>query len=378
MKMPTKRAKTTSHKRIHKRTQKRKGVLLSLFLVFAMLSTSIISLTSLSSTVNAQTSDVCPIAVYEGEKVKLAPAAYDPDPEIGPAGEFLWSVSRPFDEKGEWQTTKGKRGIFNFWLKVSDGELYDTEYSCVEVLPNNRDPVLLPISDLTITKGESTKLYATCSDPDGDQVKIDYYVNGKNMQYLLYQPPGTYRFTVMCTDGYGGADYQSATLTVKETIPQTIIKKVKKIVNIPVEEPTPVETEIVMPEPEKVTVQTEIIDDSYCSTVCGASRTGEIDVIVYDEIHEMIGEAGDTRTFEIQKNPEPVEPFVVQKPAEPVNEPTTKPADRQSNIKKTICGKPVVEAVPVNKPVEPDEPKNLETAQDRKSRVDDLYKCGCY
>ena len=322
-----------------------------------VLSLALVMLSVMLSVVYAQTSNTCPIAVYEGEKVRLAPEAYDPDPEVGPAGQLIWSVSRPFDLNGEWQTVKGKRGIFNFWVKVSDGELYDIEYGCVEVLPKNRDPVLQPIADFTVVKGESTRLYATCSDPDNDRVKIDYYVDGRNMAYLLYQPAGKYRFTVMCTDGFGGADYEYATMTVKETIPQAI-KRVLKKVFIPEEEP-PAPVEVVEPEP--VVEEIEYTEE-YCDLVCGAQE--DIELVIHEKAYELIGDGGSTRTFVLGAKKEEPEPEpVVEEPIVP-----TKP----------IC--------PAPKVVEQDEPvidevektiMPLKTAWERKLEVDAAYNCEC-
>ncbi|HII71336.1 TPA: hypothetical protein HA265_01120 [Candidatus Woesearchaeota archaeon] len=198
----------------------------------------------LAGTASAQMVN-CPIKVYEGQKVQLTPEAFDPDPEIGPAGELLWSFSEPFSSTGAWQTEKGKRGIFPFYVTVSDGELSDTKQSCVEVLPNNRAPVLDPVPEVTVMMGQDMNIQVMCYDPDGDQVYIDYEFNGHPIAYIYYEQPGDYPLRVICSDGFGGVDSEMTTLHVlaQEREPYTVPYAV-----------TPTTTVVSEPEPEPVVI----------------------------------------------------------------------------------------------------------------------------
>jgi hypothetical protein len=212
--------------------------------VFILLSSSI------SSSIVCALS--CPIVVYEGQSVVLDPDAYDPDPEIGPAGRLVWEFGQPFNNKGAWQTKKGQRGIFDFWVSVSDGEFSSVNYSCVEVLPYNLPPVLEEISPFELVRGESKKIEAVCTDPDGDAVEITYRFNGKDVSYVLYEPPGVYSLEVVCSDGFGGSDTKETSVTILMPEPEFVpIKKPEPVSvdeSIRVNEILPETVELVLPE----------------------------------------------------------------------------------------------------------------------------------
>ncbi len=164
--------------------------------------------------VRALESKNCPVAAYGGDLIRLLPEAYDPDPEIGPAGKLVWEFSIPFDSNGLWQTTKGMTGIFPFWVSVSDGDLKDVKQGCVELFSNNRNPILDPVSEITITQGKNEQISATCFDPDGDKVDISFKFKGKDVAYIIYEPAGLYDLEITCTDGFGGFDKKQTVLRV--------------------------------------------------------------------------------------------------------------------------------------------------------------------
>jgi len=178
----------------------------------------------LGISVVAADTDVCPVTVYEGQPVQLDPEAYDPDMEIGPAGKLLWSFSRPFDDNGLWQTRKGDSGIRYFFATVSDGQYSDTRKFCVNVLSQNRDPVLDPLPEIAVTIGENFKITPSCYDPDGDAVFFDYEFKGHPVAFISYDEPGDYPLKVICSDGFGGMDSKTTMLHVLEK--KTIIRPV--------------------------------------------------------------------------------------------------------------------------------------------------------
>ncbi|MFC1741964.1 hypothetical protein ACFL3V_05495 [Nanoarchaeota archaeon] len=310
--------------------------LIIIFIAFSMIAT-------------AQTSTSCPIAAYEGDLVRLSPAAMDPDPEIGPAGKLLWSFGPPFDSAGQWQTVKGIRGIFDFWVSVSDGELKDTKYSCVDVLPNNRNPILSPVPEVYLTRGQNSQIQATCSDPDGDPVKISYRFRGKDVAYIFYEPPGTYDLEVICTDDFGGRDSEKTKIHIDMPYvpPQP---KPKKVVYVPEEkEPqvvevklqTPGDIELVLPKqstPQPVEVNYPVEDDcpgcdpevievrypNVCDP-CPAETAPEpmpdnIDVVLYNTSQSLYGNL-DTETFVLEQPkpapaPVPAAPVIDEEPEE--------------------------------------------------------------
>ncbi len=282
----------------------------------------------LSAVVYSQVSQTCPIAAYEGELVNLSVEAYDPDPEIGPAGALILTFGPPFNSKGMWQTLKGQRGIFNFWASVSDGDLKSTNHSCVEVLPNNRNPVLQPVSDIYITRGANTQISATCTDPDGDPVEITYRFNGKDVSFILYEPPGTYNLDVICTDGFGGVDTEKAKLHIDMPVPVQKPKPAHVIVAQPKPPTQPKQTEIelVMPKAqEKQLSKPDVIEVHYpkqtgpdvievrypsvcspCSTNNTVSRPVEnIDVVIYSTAVQPIADTNTTAHFVLESNTTP-------------------------------------------------------------------------
>lgn len=244
----------------------------------------------------------CPLVAYEGETVSLRPEGYDPDKDIGPAGRLLWTFSAPFDEQGRWQTFKGQRGIFDFWVSVSDGELKDTEYSCVELLPNNRPPILYPVQDVYLTRGESTKITASCIDPDKDPVSFSYRFNGKDVAYIVYEPPGVYDLEVICSDGFGGVAQQNAKLHVLMPEEPKPSPKPKPIIYVaPVQKPSTVE--VVLPKASKP----EIVDVSYPSN-CSCPAKENVEVVIYDQFYPVESLENNTRTFVIYEPVKKIEP----------------------------------------------------------------------
>jgi hypothetical protein len=258
----------------------------------------------------------CPLVAYEGELVQLAPAAIDPDPEIGPAGMLLWSFGPPFNATGEWQTYKGDNGIYDFWVSVSDGELKDTKYGCVDLLPNNHPPILYPVPEVYITRGERTKVYATCVDPDGDPVEFAYKFQGRDVEYIQYEPPGVYELEVICSDGYGGVAYQKTKLHV--LMPEEIVvPKPPKQVFIPpvVEVQKPGVIEVVLPKNDTV----EVVQP------CACQPEDNIELVIYDgfkPVEPLEQPINTTRTFVIESEkmmPKKVEPTQEQPAQEPAD-----------------------------------------------------------
>jgi hypothetical protein len=237
----------------------------------------------------------CPLVAYEGEMVALHPEGYDPDKDIGPAGHLIWEFSTPFDAQGRWQTFKGQRGIYDFWVSVSDGELKDTKRSCVELLPNNKPPILYPVEDIYLTRGESTKITASCIDPDGDPVSFSYRFNGKDVVYIVYEPPGVYDLEVICSDGFGGIAQQNAKLHVLMPEEPKPAPKPKPIIYVaPVSKPSTVE--VVLPKAAKP----EVVDVTYPSE-CVCPENEDVEVVIYDGFYPVESLTNNTRTFVISE-----------------------------------------------------------------------------
>ncbi|MBW2971977.1 PKD domain-containing protein [Candidatus Woesearchaeota archaeon] len=307
----------------------------------------------------SQHSAACPVAAFEGDLVQLSPTAYDPDPEIGPAGRLIFEYGPPFNSEGKWQTMKGERGIFGFWVSVSDGELKSTNHSCVELFPNNRDPVLEPVPEVFVTRGESARIDATCTDPDGDLVEISFRFEGKDVAYIQYEPPGVYTVDVICTDGFGGIDSERTKLHILMPEVQELPKPAPAPVIIaPEPEPAPVpepevveiaepeeqEVELALP-PEPVPAEHDIIEIHYpaeCPPCPVAPADDNIEVVVYDTIYPVDMSRADSERFAVDEPASrPAQPTPVEEPVVIGPEPE-KPCDddlaRKREISKVMGG----------------------------------------
>lgn len=167
--------------------------------------------------VRPKTDGKCEITVDEGDKVRLTPEGYDPDPEIGPAGKLIWTFFKPFDKYGVWQTEKGDAGVEESKVRLSDGELYDEWEFCVEVLSTNAAPKLSGLRDVTVDEGETVDIKPVCTDPDGDKVtiKIGGWMTSDSRK-TGYDDAGEHDVTVTCTDPDGEKDSETITVTVRD------------------------------------------------------------------------------------------------------------------------------------------------------------------
>lgn len=201
----------------------KKGVIICTIILFVLLTSIAYSLPG-----------SCLITAKEGELIQLAPAAFDPDSDIGPAGRLIWTFYNPFNASGAWQTQKGQRGIYDFKLTVTDGEFTDLKRECVELLYNNKNPKLTIGNDLYLTIGESASVSALCLDPDEDPVSITYQLNNADLYGpVFYDEIGTHKLRITCEDNYGGYDSKESNLHI---LPAKTKKPVKEIItyeNIP-------------------------------------------------------------------------------------------------------------------------------------------------
>ena len=152
------------------------------------------------------------ITVTEGEFVVLDIDANDPD------GDTV-SVDYPilFDEDGIWETTRGDAGNYNLEAEVSDGEAVTTVAVSIVVEKLNLAPTIDNLDDVTVEEGETITLSPDFSDPDGDEIFIQYAgFMTENTYTTTYDDAGVYEVTVSVTDGR---------LTTEETITITVENK---------------------------------------------------------------------------------------------------------------------------------------------------------
>ncbi|MBI4738521.1 hypothetical protein HY772_02990 [Candidatus Woesearchaeota archaeon] len=163
----------------------------------------------------------CPFTVLEGNVLRLRAEGFDPDSDVGPAGELLWSYAPPVSPFGLWQTRVGDAGRYTTGIKLSDGAFTDTVIFCIDVVPqptalpsqpDNHAPTLFGVDDLLLEEGQSVTFKPVCIDPDGDDV---FMAVNTQLPFPVYESregdAGNYLVQVGCTDVRG-----SATIVVQQ------------------------------------------------------------------------------------------------------------------------------------------------------------------
>ena len=157
-------------------------------------------------------SGVYKITVNEGELVKVRLNAKDPDGDA-----LTYTYEKPLDSNGEWQTQMGDDGKYYTTVTVSDGKNDVDVDILIEVLSVNEDPVLKPLDDITVNEGETVKIRAKATDADGDDLTFTY--SGwmtSDTKKTGYDDAGKHKVTVTVSDGNGGEDSQTITVTVND------------------------------------------------------------------------------------------------------------------------------------------------------------------
>jgi len=136
------------------------------------------------------------ITVNEGETVKLEPKIYDPDNDSLRVAFSGWMSS------AEKTTTYSDAGEYEVMVTASDGKAETTKKVKVIVKNFNRPP-LLDLKAQDVVEGDTAKIIATTSDPDGDSVKIIYPApfNEKGEWQTKTGDAGTYKLLVKAYDG---------------------------------------------------------------------------------------------------------------------------------------------------------------------------------
>jgi CSLREA domain-containing protein len=189
-----------------------------------------------------QAPDLDPIGnqtVTEGNLLTFTATATDPDVPPGaltyslggsvPSGASIDANSGVFT----WTPTEAQGpGSYTFDILVSDGQGgSDSETITVTVSEGaNQAPVLDAIGDRTVAEGNVLSFTATATDPDVPPGALTYSLGGSvpsgasidaNSGVFTWTPtetqgPGVYTFDVLVSDGQGGSDSETITVTVSE------------------------------------------------------------------------------------------------------------------------------------------------------------------
>lgn len=112
--------------------------------------------------------EISPITAKEGNLIKINPVAYDLDQDL-----VSLSYSEPFNELGEWQTTKDDSGVYEITVTASDGEFEESQKVQIIVENVDRKPIFSgEIEEIEVNEGDELDLTLGISDPDGDIIEL--------------------------------------------------------------------------------------------------------------------------------------------------------------------------------------------------------------
>ena len=165
--------------------------------------------------------------VAEGEHLEFVVSATDADGdgltysmEDGPAGASL--SNRTFS----WRPGYAQSGTYRVTFVISDGQGSAVEETVViTVGETNRAPVLASIGSQEVAEGERLRFVLSATDADGDELTYSMEdgpagasLSNRTFSWRPgYAQSGTYRVTFVVSDGYGGTDQETVTITVEET-----------------------------------------------------------------------------------------------------------------------------------------------------------------
>ena len=164
--------------------------------------------------------------VAEGERLQLVVSATDADGD----GLTYSASGRPTgatlsDSTFSWTPSYQQSGTYQVTFTVSDGRGgMDRKTVMITVGETNRVPVLASIGAQQVAEGEGLRVTLSATDADGD--RLSYSASGRPTGATLsggvfswtptYEQSGTYRVTFTVSDGRGGTDRETVTITVGE------------------------------------------------------------------------------------------------------------------------------------------------------------------
>jgi fibro-slime domain-containing protein/RHS repeat-associated protein len=200
-------------------------------------------------------SAISDLTITEGSLVSFSAVATDPDQPSQPltyslesapiAGVSLDSATSLFT----WTPTEAQgRGSYIFTIKVSDGALNDTKTFNIQVISSNEAPVIQSLPKTEVVAGVPYRYEVKATDADNDALTYRFLASPDGMTInaqtgvIEWQDTagniGSQSITVEVSDGRGGADLQTYTLTVLGEVPNrppnfTTVPIVDGNVNVP-------------------------------------------------------------------------------------------------------------------------------------------------
>jgi hypothetical protein len=137
------------------------------------------------------------IKAVETDLVTLKLKAVDPD-----GSQLQYTYSKPFNDKGLWQTKDGDAGKYLVRVSASDGFSTTIADVLVIVSPRNKAPVIDCPDDVTVKEGETVNLDCTFFDKENDPITNDYTGWMTSPTYTTnFDSAGDHKVLVRASDG---------------------------------------------------------------------------------------------------------------------------------------------------------------------------------
>jgi len=152
------------------------------------------------------------ITIYENETLNISNIVFDPDNNNSVSNDnniIEISADALFDPDGVWRTGFDDSGNYSVNIEFSDGEFSKNGTVSINVINVNRAPMVISSSNQKkyyISENSLLELNVSASDPDGDNVEIEWLVDsekkaeGESFVFNANGQTGTYNVKVVAND----------------------------------------------------------------------------------------------------------------------------------------------------------------------------------
>lgn len=214
------------------------------------------------------------MTVPEGTLIMLKPKLFDYNSD-----EVTVTYSKPFDEKGEWQTDYDDSGTYLVKVSASDNQTTTEKQITITITDANRAPILEDIPHISVYGGDLVTVTPEATDPDNDTVLFVFSspLGADGTWQTTDADVGTYTATV------GASDRELTT----EKVISIIVNHKNKAPVISFEDA--INEEIRAEETERIVLKPTIVDpegDSYTVTYSAPFDSEGAWVTDYDDAGE--------------------------------------------------------------------------------------------
>jgi hypothetical protein len=137
------------------------------------------------------------LIVKEGELVKFSPVVLDPNGDA-----VTVSVSEPLKD-GSFATDHTSSGVYEIFVKASDGEMETTQSFKLTISDVNELPIIEVVDKIVVKEGDTVEVKPLVTDLDDDElvITISEPVGNDGVWETRFTDHGKYVITVKVDDG---------------------------------------------------------------------------------------------------------------------------------------------------------------------------------